>query len=63
MKTNNEDQIEVGDKVIVSLQDSYFNATVLHVATATGECWRFRESDASLVYVQNFESITLLAKA
>ncbi len=60
MKTNNKNQIEVGDKVIVSFQDSYFNTTVLHVA---GECWRFRRSDASLVYIQNFESIALLAKA
>ena len=58
MSKNN---IEVGDTVDVEYgggQYATHMATVLHIAVATGDAWRFREQDGHLVYIQSYVSIT-----
>lgn len=63
-----EYRIEVGDKVRVDFVDSSeedgFCAEVLYMPCNTGEAWKFRTTDsmASIIYVQAYESITLLDK-
>jgi len=34
-----------------------FGVVVLRVPVATGDCWRFRRTDGTVVYVQQFDKI------
>lgn len=57
--------IEVGDYVRVFLPGQHnenFHGVVLYTPCATGDCWRIRDRDGMLRYVQTFTEILLLNK-
>jgi len=64
MSIYEENKIAIGDIVDVSISqdDNVYigDAEVLHIASETGECWRFKGSDGNLYYVQNFAYIKKL---
>lgn len=54
-----DDRIDEGDIVDVWINDgaALCGATVLHIAQATGEAWRFRATDGKLHYIQQYQQI------
>ena len=50
-------RIEVGDSVNISIdaeQNVEVIGTVLHIPSATGDCWHIRQNYGKLCYVQQF---------
>ena len=60
--TEQREEIKVGDKVGVTFVrgKSLFRVTVLHVPVATGDSWRLKTDDGTLIYIQLFESMRRL---
>jgi len=55
------EKIQVGDTVNVNFVcgDSLFECEVLHIPSATGDCWHLKTKDEKLFYVQLFETLEL----
>ena len=59
------ERIEIGDRVAVHFRSSIFYGQVLHLPSATGDCWIIKEYTTIadvLHYVQSFDQIILERK-
>ena len=55
--------IEIGDRVNISIDsEDHFviNGDVLHIPSATGDCWHVLGTDRNLHYIQQFHVMTLI---
>jgi hypothetical protein len=59
-----KNRIEEGDTVHVYFErmDSELNLTVLWTPCDTGDSWRFKRTDGTIIYMQNFAKMMLVKK-